>query len=235
MKREIEMVMAVFFIAISLLASVWGVSVVSAKKTASHLKVVIDPGHGGSDPGKVAVDGSLEKDINLAIAQKLGAYLEKQGVEVYYTRESDCELCTESGGSKKAKDLQKRCQIVENVDPDVTISIHQNSYSDAGISGAQVFYYSTSEKSRLLAEQLQEKLISMVDPTNHRAAKANDSYYMLRKTVSPTYKTSTWLAIINPARVKSLNVKFKEEKYQDKIVEAIYQGIVTFAQMQESN
>lgn len=130
MKREIEMVMAVFFIAISLLASVWGVSVVSAKKTASHLKVVIDPGHGGSDPGKVAVDGSLEKDINLAIAQKLGAYLEKQGVEVYYTRESDCELCTESGGSKKAKDLQKRCQIVENVDPDVTISIHQNSYSD---------------------------------------------------------------------------------------------------------
>lgn len=79
MKREIEMVMAVFFIAISLLASVWGVSVVSAKKTASHLKVVIDPGHGGSDPGKVAVDGSLEKDINLAIAQKLGAYLEKAG------------------------------------------------------------------------------------------------------------------------------------------------------------
>ena len=114
MKRKIEMVMAVFFIAISFLASVWGVSVVSAKKTASHLKVVIDPGHGGSDPGKVAVDGSLEKDINLAIAQKLGAYLEKQGVEVYYTRESDCELCTESGGSKKAKDLQKRCQIVEN-------------------------------------------------------------------------------------------------------------------------
>ena len=104
MKREIEMVMAVFFIAISLLASVWGVSVVSAKKTASHLKVVIDPGHGGSDPGKVAVDGSLEKDINLAIAQKLGAYLEKQGVEVYYTRESDCELCT---GQQKGKRFTK--------------------------------------------------------------------------------------------------------------------------------
>ena len=209
MKREIEMVMAVFFIAISLLASVWGVSVVSAKKTASHLKVVIDQGHGGSD---------------------LGAYLEKQGVEVYYTRESDCELCTESGGSKKAKDLQKRCQIVENVDPDVTISIHQNSYSDAGISGAQVFYYSTSEKSRLLAEQLQEKLISMVDPTNHRAAKANDSYYMLRKTVSPTVIVECGF-LSNEKECK----KLQEEKYQDKIVEAIYQGIVTFAQMQESN
>ena len=54
MKRKIEMVMAVFFIAISLMASVWGVSVVSAKKTAKNLRVVIDPGHGGSDPGKVA-------------------------------------------------------------------------------------------------------------------------------------------------------------------------------------
>ena len=228
MKREIEMVMAVFFIAISLLASVWGVSVVSAKKTASHLKVVIDPGHGGSDPGKVAVDGSLEKDINLAIAQKLGAYLEKQGVEVYYTRESDCERANRY--LSRAKDLQKRCQIVENVDPDVTISIHQNSYSDAGISGAQVFYYSTSEKSRLLAEQLQEKLISMVDPTNHRAAKANDSYYMLRKTVSPTVIVECGF-LSNEKECK----KLQEEKYQDKIVEAIYQGIVTFAQMQESN
>ena len=156
--------------------------------------------------------------------------LAKQGVEVYYTRESDCELCTESGGSKKAKDLQKRCQIVENVDPDVTISIHQNSYSDAGISGAQVFYYSTSEKSRLLAEQLQEKLISMVDPTNHRAAKANDSYYMLRKTVSPTVIVECGF-LSNEKECK----KLQEEKYQDKIVEAIYQGIVTFAQMQESN
>ena len=230
MKRKIEMAMAVFFIAISLLASVWGVSVVSAKKTASHLKVVIDPGHGGSDPGKVAVDGTLEKDINLAIAQKLGANLKKHGVEVYFTRESDCELCTESEGSKKAKDLQKRCQIVENVDPDVTISIHQNSYSDAGISGAQVFYYSTSEKSRLLAEQLQEKLVSMVDPTNHRAAKANDSYYMLRKTVSPTVIVECGF-LSNEKECK----KLQDDKYQDKIVEAIYQGIVTFAQMQESN
>ena len=182
MKREIEMVMAVFFIAISLLASVWGVSVVSAKKTASHLKVVIDPGHGGSDPGKVAVDGSLEKDINLAIAQKLGAYLEKQGVEVYYTRESDCELCTESGGSKKAKDLQKRCQIVENVDPDVTISIHQNSYSAEYVHGAQVFYYSTSSGGKALAECIQEHLISEADPSNTRAAKGNSEYLVLRES-----------------------------------------------------
>lgn len=95
----------------------------------------------------------------------------------------------------------------------MTISIHQNSYSDAGISGAQVFYYSTSEKSRLLAEQLQEKLISMVDPTNHRAAKANDSYYMLRKTVSPTVIVECGF-LSNEKECK----KLQEEKYQDKIV-----------------
>ena len=115
MKHKIEMVMAVFFIAISLMASVWGVCVVSAKKTAKNLHVVIDPGHGGSDPGKVAVDGTMEKDVNLQIALALGQYLKKHGVDVYYTRESDCTLCPEEGGSKKARDLQKRCQIVERM------------------------------------------------------------------------------------------------------------------------
>ena len=161
--------------------------------------------------------------INNQMSNRLMAYLEKQGVEVYYTRESDCELCTESGGSKKAKDLQKRCQIVENVDPDVTISIHQNSYSDAGISGAQVFYYSTSEKSRLLAEQLQEKLISMVDPTNHRAAKANDSYYMLRKTVSPTVIVECGF-LSNTEEAE----KLMKEVYQEKIAQAICEGVQKF-------
>ena len=70
----------------------------------------------------------------------------------------------------------------------------------------------------------------MVDPTNHRAAKANDSYYMLRKTVSPTVIVECGF-LSNEKECK----KLQGEKYQDKIVEAIYQGIVTFAQMQESN
>ena len=146
------------------------------------------------------------------------------------TRDSDTGLYKETDSHKKTADLKARCQLINDTAPALTISIHQNSYSDAGISGAQVFYYSTSEKSRLLAEQLQEKLISMVDPTNHRAAKANDSYYMLRKTVSPTVIVECGF-LSNEKECK----KLQEEKYQDKIVEAIYQGIVTFAQMQESN
>ena len=202
----------------------------SASAQTAPPTVVIDSGHGGNDPGKIGVDGSLEKDLNLTIARKLKYYLETSGVQVIMTRDSDTGLYKETDSHKKTADLKARCQLINDTAPALTISIHQNSYSDAGISGAQVFYYSTSEKSRLLAEQLQEKLISMVDPTNHRAAKANDSYYMLRKTVSPTVIVECGF-LSNEKECK----KLQEEKYQDKIVEAIYQGIVTFAQMQESN
>ena len=221
------MVMAVFFIAISLLASVWGVSVVSAKKTASHLKVVIDPGHGGSDPGKVAVDGSLEKDINLAIAQKLGAYLEKQGVEVYYTRESDCELCTESGGSKKAKDLQKRCQIVENVDPDVTISIHQNSYHEEAINGGQVFYYKTSEKGKRLADILQKRFDFVLGENNRRQAKPNDTYYLLLHVKSP-------IVIVECGFLSNWDeaARLNSTDYQDRLAWTLHMGILRYLNTQ---
>ena len=217
MKHKIEIVMAVFFIAVSLMASAWGVSVVSAKKTAKNLRVVIDPGHGGSDPGKVAVDGTMEKDVNL----------KKHGVDVYYTRESDCTLCQEDGGSKKARDLQKRCQIVEHCKPDMTISIHQNSYPDASVCCAQVFYYSTSEKSRILAESIQETLVAMVDASNHRKAKANDSYYMLRKTISPTVIVECGF-LSNEKECQNL----QDEKYQQKIVKAIYEGMIRYVQME---
>lgn len=227
MKHKIEIVMAVFFITVSLMASAWGVSVVSAKKTAKNLRVVIDPGHGGSDPGKVAVDGTMEKDVNLQIALALGQYLKKHGVDVYYTRESDCTLCQEDGGSKKARDLQKRCQIVEHCKPDMTISIHQNSYPDASVSGAQVFYYSTSEKSRILAESIQETLVAMVDASNHRKAKANDSYYMLRKTISPTVIVECGF-LSNEKECQNL----QDEKYQQKIVKAIYEGMIRYVQME---
>lgn len=219
--------MAVLFLLICAVTESWSESVASLKQTGGCLKVVIDPGHGGSDPGKVAGDGTLEKDLNLQIAKRLGTYLEKKGMQVYFTRESDCSLCQETAGSKKAKDLQKRCQIVENIQPDVTISIHQNSYTDSSVHGAQVFYYETSEKSRLLGEAIQQKLVTVADPSNHREAKANTSYYILRKTVSPTVIVECGF-LSNPEESQKLS----QEKYQEKLVESIYQGILDYAKTQ---
>ncbi|MDD6193857.1 MAG: N-acetylmuramoyl-L-alanine amidase, partial [Lachnospiraceae bacterium] len=143
MKRKIEIYMAVLLIMASTVVSIWSVRAVSGKKTEEKIRVLIDAGHGGEDPGKVSRDGTREKDLNLAIATKLGDYLKKQGMEVYYTRQKDEGLYSPGTTNKKIYDMQKRCEIVENVKPDFMISIHQNSFSDGQVHGAQVFYYAT--------------------------------------------------------------------------------------------
>ena len=91
--------------------------------------VVIDPGHGGWDPGKVG-QTAKEKDVNLEIAKILKLYLETADVEVQLTREEDLAL-----GEKKREDLGARRSLAERAD--VFISIHQNAFPSSGVSGAQ--------------------------------------------------------------------------------------------------
>ena len=90
--------------------------------------VIVDAGHGGADPGKVSVDGSLEKDINLQIALKLQKFLQMQDVDVVLTRDSDAGLYDENASNKKVQDMKNRVGIIEERQPVVTVSIHQNSY-----------------------------------------------------------------------------------------------------------
>ena len=103
-----------------------GVNVISGKERPV---VVIDAGHGGNDPGKIGVDGSLEKDINLKIARKVKAYLEASDVQVVLTREDDQGLYTEKDSKKKMADMNRRCQIINETSPALTVSIHQNTRS----------------------------------------------------------------------------------------------------------
>lgn len=141
--------------------------------------VVIDSGHGGNDPGKIGVDESLEKDINLSIAKKLKGYLESSDVKVVMTREEDKGLYRESDKKKKMADMKKRCEIIADARPDAVVSIHQNSYHQENVSGGQVFYYRNSVEGKRLAELLQERFSYVLGEENTRQAKANDSYYLL--------------------------------------------------------
>ena len=88
--------------------------------------------------------------------------------------------------NKKADDMRKRCQVIDGAKPCFTVSIHQNSYHEETIKGAQVFYYEQSAEGKEIAECIQKHLIERVDNTNKRVAKANGSYYLLRKTQQPT-------------------------------------------------
>ena len=86
-------------------------AVSSGKGGAGSLRpaVVIDAGHGGRDPGKVGIEGQLEKDINLSIALRLKEYLEASDVDVILTREDDNGLYPEGERNKKMSDMKKRC------------------------------------------------------------------------------------------------------------------------------
>lgn len=151
-------------------------------KGKENYTVVIDPGHGGIDPGKVGVNDVYEKEINLSIALLLKEILEQNDCKVIMTRTADEGLYQEGDSNRKMADLRRRCQLADESDADVTVSIHQNSFSQESSKGAQVFYQTTSPSGKLLAETLQKQLISSLDPGNRRVAKANSDYFMLKNT-----------------------------------------------------
>lgn len=189
--------------------------------TKNHgITIAIDPGHGGYDPGKVGIDGTLEKDINLAISLQLKDCLEKMQYKVILTRSTDTHLYTEGCKSKKTDDLNHRISIIEEASPLVAISIHQNSFQDSSVSGAQVFYYNDTSDSKLLADSIQSALVSGLDPSNRRTAKSNTSYYMLKKTSCPTVIVECGF-LSNPSEAALLNT----EQYRQQTAQAICTGI----------
>ena len=114
---------------------------VETAANTAEMVVVVDAGHGGSDPGKIGINGALEKDVNLKIAIKLKKLLEEQGVKVIMTREDENGIA-----DSKVEDLKKRVAIINEETPLLAVSIHQNSYQEESIHGAQVFYYKHSPK-----------------------------------------------------------------------------------------
>lgn len=184
--------------------------------------VVIDPGHGGADPGKVGINQALEMDVNLQIAKMLKTFLETEGINVVMTREDASGLYDENASNKKVQDMKRRLQLIEETDPLLIVSIHQNSYHEEYVKGAQVFYYATSEKSKLLAELIQESLREL-DPENHRKAKANDSYYLLKKTNKPIVIAECGF-LSNAGEADKLITPF----YQEKIAFKIHMGIMKY-------
>ena len=169
------------------------------------------------------MDDSLEKDLNLVIAGKICRLLEQQDIEVIMTRESDKGLYEEQTSNKKVQDMKNRCALINETQPDCVVSIHQNSYHEEYVNGAQVFYYGTSQEGKRLAELLQEKLVSYVDPDNHRQAKANESYYLLKKTEAPIVIVECGF-LSNWEEAK----KLQEDGYQNQIAWAVSMGILSY-------
>lgn len=185
--------------------------------------VVIDAGHGGDDPGKIGINGALEKEINLEIAFLVKSYLEQNDVKVIMTRETDAGLYDAGVSNKKVQDMKRRLAIIEEAAPKVTVSIHQNSYPEEYVHGAQVFYYNGSKEGQRLAESIQTEFVKKVDSENKRQIKANDSYYLLKKTATPIVIVECGF-LSNQQEAE----KLCQGEYQKKTAWAITIGIIRY-------
>lgn len=193
------------------------------KEKNRNITIVVDPGHGGRDPGKVGVNGALEKDINLAIALYLRDYLEEEGINVVMTRTEDEGLYSESDTNKKRADLNKRVEIINNSGALFAVSIHQNSFTQESVKGAQVFYHAESGQGKILAEVLQQQIKDTIKDGNNRKAKANNSYYMLKYTECPMVIVEC--GYLSNQKEASLLIS---PEYQKKMAEAIHLGILKY-------
>lgn len=188
--------------------------------------VIIDPGHGGRDPGKVAVNGAKEKDINLAISLKLRDVLVSDNCNVAITREDD-DVLHNIDNYSKIGDMNRRCQIINDMyaknNSCIMVSIHQNSFTKDTVSGAQCFYYEDSERSRELAEDVQNNLNRNINVNNEKIIKSNNSYYMLLNSKCPGIIVECGFLSNNSEADKLVT-----EEYQKRIAETIKEGIVEF-------
>lgn len=185
--------------------------------------VVIDAGHGGFDSGKVGVDGTFEKDVNLSISRKLEKLLLASDIDVIMTRTEDLGLCDDTSDNKKRQDMTRRAALMNEANADCIISIHQNSYPQEAIDGAQVFYYTGSDEGAALASLIQKSLIARADPSNHRVEKPNDTYYLLKQSRSPIVIVECGF-LSNWAESK----KLVDDTYQQTLAWAIHLGVLQY-------
>ena len=224
MKKKFEILMvACLFISAFLLARASAALTSSRHAASSKTCIVLDAGHGGSDPGKVGCNDALEKDINLSIVLKLKTLFENKGYKVVLTRSDDTVPADENSRSVKVEDLRNRVKLITDTNPVMTISIHQNSYHEESVSGGQVFYYRDSAKGKALAEILQKRFSYVLGEQNRRLPKANGNYYLLLHVKCPIVIVECGF-LSNRKEAGLLN----SGEYQDKLAYTIHMGVAEY-------
>lgn len=230
-RKIIIAIAAVFFTVLSAMLYITfmansSAEVVSAK-TSSVQTVIVDAGHGGDDGGAIGIDETVEKDINLDIALKLEKILKFYGFNVIMTRTSDVMTCDDGLNSlrqRKVSDIHNRFDLMRKNPDAVFISIHQNKFEDSSQNGTQVFYSGNNEKSKALAESIQNSITSVLQPDNSRVVKKSGSgIYLLYHAEIPAVLVECGF-ISNSAEVKKLN----DENYRMKLAILIADGLLKY-------
>ncbi|MBC5635281.1 N-acetylmuramoyl-L-alanine amidase [Ornithinibacillus sp. BX22] len=171
-------------------------------------KVVIDPGHGGDDPGAIGASASFEKDFTLSLSKKLAALLEQEAaLEVYMTREEDVFISTET---------RERPNFANDLSADLYVSIHANTFDNPSVSGTETYYY--HDDAEVLANTIHKHLLSATGYTDRGVRKEN--YFVLTDTTMPAVLLEVGY-LTNPEQEREMI----SEEFQQTAAEAIRDGI----------
>ena len=188
--------------------------------------IILDAGHGGEDSGAVGSNGRLEKDLNLEMALEMGSCFEERGYIVVYTRTDDRLLYTEAEnikGIRKISDLKNRCKVAANYPKSIFVSIHMNSFGSSKYSGLQVYYKPEDDNSRVLADTIQQRVKSDVQPNNDRKIKSGNQMYVLENVENTSVLIECGF-LTNSTECKKLS----EKEYQKQLSFSIVCAIIDY-------
>lgn len=181
--------------------------------------IVIDPGHGGSDPGAIGASGLKEKTITLAVAQQTKALLQKAGAKVIMTRETDVDVY--GPDASDVEELKSRTTVANNNKADVFVSIHINSSVSKEVGGTSTFYYQKTPYDAMLAQVMQKSLLQASGLDDRRANATN--FYVNRRTLMPSVLVE--LAFISNKNEEKL---LASPQFQQQMAQGIVHGLEKF-------
>ncbi len=178
----------------------------------SRAIVVIDPGHGGRDPGAVGIGGLQEKIAVLDISRQVVSLLAQQGIQASLTRSNDQEI-----------DLEPRVDFAERANADVFVSIHANSISMSrpDINGLETYYYSGSNGGKQLAQVIHNALLQGTDMDDRGVKTAN--FYVIKYTPMPAV-----LVEVGFVTGREDAARLSSAAGRTKLAQAIAKGIIDY-------
>lgn len=215
MKTKIKILILI----ILLLSALFINTKVNALMPLSGKIIVIDPGHGGKDPGTIS-DTTYESDINLAISKVLEIELSKAGATVILTRDDDYDLSNPNARWRKKSDFDNRINLINNSNANLYLSIHLNYLTNSAYYGPQVFY--DKEENQNIALIIQETLNDNLK-TNREIKKIPNETYMYDKLTIPGVLIECGF-LSNPEEKNKLTT----EEYQQKLASLIKDAIINY-------
>ena len=175
--------------------------------------VMVDPGHGGPDPGAIGLGGLRETNVVLPIAQQVAAILNQQGIQAVLTRTGEYDV-----------DLAPRVAMAERMDANLFVSIHANSInlSRTDINGLETYYYSSASAKRL-AQSIHNSILQSMDIRDRGVRSAR--FYVLRKTSMPSV-----LVEVGFVTGREDAAKLSNPTYRSQMAQAIARGILQYIQ-----